>query len=764
MGFKQAQVFLLLSLFSLAHASSLQDDFNTVKQRARESFCWPTNATIATVVSQALSFQALANSTCYFPDVNYTDRSRANWLTFTHITRVNTMTQALMYPWSSLFMDQTLNQTVHCTLGVWLNNDWTSDNWWYQWIGVELQLQEIYLMLTYTNNTSPFEEQAMIEASYNSAWWVNDWSGGANLVWMIQVELMRGLASNNYSAVMQGFTAMWADVSLKSPTQNGQGIMPDHSYHFHGEQILSFSYGADYLSDILLFFRVAVGTVYSLPANTIDLLASFMAEGNAHLTFGNYFDYNLVGRNVDRPSSLQTYYVGTDTYATRLIASLASDPVVQQHLYAYADRIDVLPNATRLVGARYFWTSDFFSFHRPTWGATVRMHGNNTFWTVISNECDNSENLLAELTAQGILNVYGNLDPDMVGQEYFTANTDNAIFPLWNWTSINGATTEADQPLEPCENSVWAEIQTNFVGGTDDGLYGLVAMDTATHNLTAHRSWYFFDDIIVALGSNITDPKHVNVKTALASRIIPIATDMSGTGLLSIMWNNGTFLPSLSDGLYQFRAGEVRAFAAGGNTYVPFYPDEENAVTPSPLVVELGSKSASWTDIGPFTGQSTARVLAATIDHGFGPMLGAGYTYMIYPNTTNPLSAYDQVPVECVVNNANVQGVSDARNSISMITFWAPGTYSCISKMVPSYSVTISSTSAAIVLVRMDSMFVNVTASHPFLINSAITISVDRHAQGNNCNAITADETLFNVQLPTNSDYVGQPVTVSCSM
>ena len=98
------------------------------------------------------------------------------------------------------------------------------------------------------------------------------------------------------------------------------------------------------------------------------------------------------------------------------------------------------------------------------------MHGNNSFFTVVSNECDNSENTQGEHTGEamqrsdrwyapficrlfsvtpgdGVLNVFASGEHDAAMSAY------GGIFPLLNWHALNGITVEADIPIEPCR---WA--------------------------------------------------------------------------------------------------------------------------------------------------------------------------------------------------------------------------------------------------------------------------------------------------------------------
>ncbi|CAF3356154.1 unnamed protein product [Rotaria socialis] len=90
------------------------------------------------------------------------------------------------------------------------------------------------------DNTTNFEVQKITEISFRSDWWEHNPGTGANLVWMLQIELYRSLATNNRTGIEQGFTRMWQDIVV-SPL-GGQGIQNDWSYHFQRTQLLSGAY------------------------------------------------------------------------------------------------------------------------------------------------------------------------------------------------------------------------------------------------------------------------------------------------------------------------------------------------------------------------------------------------------------------------------------------------------------------------------------------------------------------------------------------
>lgn len=144
-------------------------DIETVLERSRVIFGWPAADDIEAVVATAKQNANSLNATCYWPDIDYYDQNRANWLTFTHLGRVTPIIQAVTAPYSPVFEDAALLSKAHCALDVWLNRDFTNPNWWYQWIGVEVNLQSGFMMLG-QNRTTAQEQAQLIEYSYNSAW------------------------------------------------------------------------------------------------------------------------------------------------------------------------------------------------------------------------------------------------------------------------------------------------------------------------------------------------------------------------------------------------------------------------------------------------------------------------------------------------------------------------------------------------------------------------------------------------------------------
>ena len=310
------------SAAAVARAGIAADpDMATVAQRLLADREWVPAAALPVAAAQAQALAAQLNATCYWPNIDYySSQDRANWPAAAHLSNVRLMAQALATPGSPVFDELALAASTHCALGVWLARKFSNQNWWYGWIGDNLQLQGVYLLLG-ANRTSAAEQAAMVSASYDSAWWLNQWGGGANLVDMLTVQVLRGCASGNASALDQAFATMWSNaVQGHAAGENWQGIVDDLAYHFHGQQLLSAAYGQGWLNEMLSFWAYTAGTRFAMPDAHEAVLAQFMAEGDLSLTFGSGFDFGTQGRAIARPFGFSWSLPSTT------IAALATRP------------------------------------------------------------------------------------------------------------------------------------------------------------------------------------------------------------------------------------------------------------------------------------------------------------------------------------------------------------------------------------------------------------------------------------------------------
>jgi hypothetical protein len=239
-----------------ADSSAGGNDVATVRQRLLTTLWWNGNATATAHAAWDLAATLLPNKT--WPDINYDDPGdRSVWLTFSHITRVVTMCAAVSNPASPAFNASGIIGPIRNALAFWLEMDFQNDNWWFNMIGVPQQVSGAFLMLQVTPGAvsggfpSPWDVTRGYTIMYRAQWW-NASLGyivdGANLAWMMQVQLVRGVlpAAVNMTALNQGFARLWQEAKVVNRTTDfalAEGVQADWSYAFHGPQLQIASYG-----------------------------------------------------------------------------------------------------------------------------------------------------------------------------------------------------------------------------------------------------------------------------------------------------------------------------------------------------------------------------------------------------------------------------------------------------------------------------------------------------------------------------------------
>jgi chondroitin AC lyase len=718
------------------------DDFALIRQRVLELSIWPTSDVLNITVQNAINASNTLNSSCYWPDVNYTDQTvKGPWDTEKHIFRVNMMIQAVTVSGSSIKNDPQILAKAHCALNVWLVNDWKNPNWWFQEIGIPLELTGQLLMLG--DNATSFEIEKIKEISFRSAWWIpSPYHVGANLVWMVQIEIYRSLATKNITGLEEGFSRMWEDVTFGNTT--AAGVQLDWSYHFHAYELLSGSYGLVWANNVLLFLQCSLNTRYQPNEETLLFFANFLVKGDAWMIMTQEWDWQIRGRGISTPNELASHGFTTDWI--RSLAQLIKSKEIQVELNNFADRLDNKSHVPLLLGNKHFFGSDYLVHRRPNWIATVKTQSMRTLPT----ECLLGQNQKDEHGGQGVLNLYRPGTND-----YFN------IFPILDWQAINGITVEHDIPLETCIGGGFSIIRTRFVGGVSDGQYGFMYMDTATHNLTAKRSWSFYDDAIIALATDLTLTTRTTAWTALASRLLPI-------GQITIGFFNST-IRTLPDGNFSFpyiqnKTSNVQWIHVGGSDIGYLLQLQQQYAS---VEVQVGMKTGDFSSIGPDNFTVTARMLTLAINHGRGPFNNLDYNYMILPNVSlesmpRLIKQYDEEQVfACISSNGHFHGTMWPSLKRASFVLWDDNatTFACKS---PIFEINIQLSRSGAYLFSETKTDFTLTATHSKRYNTTINAIVDRMGHGEGCSTVDVTATNMTTRLPPTRAWIGASVNVTC--
>ena len=409
----------------------LPPDADVVAGRMRKALL-PTSSSArqaAVVKAQQLS-AALLPSNCTWPDVHYGDKSRTEWSPSTHVARVFSMAVGATVAPSGAVAARLL-ANVTCALRAWVSLDPRSDNWWFNQIDVPQSLSDTCLLLT--RSGVPTDLQPPLVAIMKRATWWKGWTG-ANLVWMVNVQIRRGLFTGNSTAVSGGFQRLFQEaVVVRFPAD---GIQADGSYSQHGDngrtQLLAGSYGSVFTQDLLQAVTFSVNTTYAATAAQAAALAGFITRGQAWMTTPTRrWDFNVIGRGATRPGSPGS--VGFSGLAQ--LAAEVPQPQRQQ-LLDYAGRLAGRRSAPALTGSTVYPCTDY-TVHRGTdWFVSIKTFSNRT----VPARCVNEEAKTSQLVSNGAVAVYSNSS---------TAPYDD-MGGLWDYHRIPGIAAEQNTPFLAC--------------------------------------------------------------------------------------------------------------------------------------------------------------------------------------------------------------------------------------------------------------------------------------------------------------------------
>lgn len=466
---------LLVLLFAASTASAAA--FDTLRTRYTAGY-----SAEVSVESQARSVAApgFLLSSGKWSDINYSEVPSGSWSPWDHTRRLLVMARAYRTPGQPLYRDAQLRAAIESALaavpsyyGV---NTLPLGNWWFWTLGVPLDLGPTLVLMRGDINQTIYDDCVRtlawhIGSAPATRGLVGPAPVGENLVWSGYTHLALALARDD-APMLGAVRDALASVSMTTPED---GIQADGSFHQHGPQLYTGGYGAAFANDLSKFQLLTTGTEYALPPAALASLADYLADGVAWSLYGNYFDVSAMSRYVANSS-----YDGSDGAAALRQAAQFTSPRQADIIAASAH--------DGPYGHRHFFESDYTVHRRYGWFASVKMFSTRTK----SGERTNGENLLGSRQSDGRSYVVQS------GDEFFGLD----IRPAFDWTRLPGTTVE--QKADTANDSYGFGTRA-FAGGTGDGQNGVSAMDYAPLNstLTAKKSWFFFDDVIVFLTNSI---------------------------------------------------------------------------------------------------------------------------------------------------------------------------------------------------------------------------------------------------------------------
>lgn len=498
------------------------------------------------------------------------------------------------------------------------------------------------------------------------------------------------------------------------PTTSGEGVYDDFTYLNHGVYPLVGTYGAACLCDrlittasVLAGTKFEVNSVYKYNQalwiyNTFDpqmYRGNVMAWGNGREPgTGDESGRMVIISAVDL---LGVFSDDDDKLLKEFIHRHVDDKnmkkvISQMSVAQIADLVHVMDEEIEVPERNYahvYYHGDAVVWHRADYAVGIHMHSHR----IGNYECINDVNKTGWYQGDGAVLLYNAADSDDPFDDDF-----------WNHSNpyhIPGTTEDVQSRLASSYRVPYLSPPT-FVGGAEmDNQYVTAVMDfEAFHNekapqnadigyggdfdlhnndLKVKKSWFMFDDEVVALGAGINSTTGFEVQTTVENHA------MSGVAAPEAN------APAANSSVEH----EVSVVRNGCSIYGLEKVTVDGNVLKNTLDgIDQTFENASWAHLEGYAGyyfpqggvltaykeNKSDPYLELFLSHGKNPK-DAAYAYTLLPNrTAEETAAYAANPdITVLSNTAAIQAVREKNTNITGMVFWQPGTFHGFTASIP---------------------------------------------------------------------------------
>ncbi|MFC0532028.1 polysaccharide lyase family 8 super-sandwich domain-containing protein [Phytohabitans kaempferiae] len=596
----------------------------------------------------------------------------------TSYTRVASLALAYRTHGSALAGDQALRDDIVNALE-WLyanayNETMTqSGNWWDWFIGVPAQLVDAVDLMR--SDLSAEQIQRFMRPVVKFP----NFSGmtGANLVWVANVWARSGALLDNDARIARARDELH-EVFLY--VTSSDGFYEDGSFVQHKVVAYNGGYGSSLLEDLTEIIDWLEGSPWEITDPGRANVTRWVYDAFEPLMYRGLMMDMTRGREVSR-SYLTDHSRGHSIIGTvmrvvgfapaadaahfrGLVKGWILDDTYRDY-FQYASLPDIV-KAKAIVGDasvaplraadqyHQYASMDRAVQWRPDYTFALSMSSDR----IATHESINDENVRGWYQGEGMTYLY---NPDISQYTDFWPTVDPYHLP--GTTIDTHARTDAD-------GNRYRNAEREAGGAEILGLYGTSSMKLLAQSSTlrAKKSWFAFDNEIVALGTGITSTDNRAIQTTVDNRKLAGAGDQQLTVDGTVEPSNLGWSAQLDDVGTIHLAGNVPGADLG--YYFP------KSATVDAL---RQSRTGAWSDIDQrptaLTDPITAQYLTLWLDHGSNPTNGT-YQYALLPGqSAAEVDAYGDHPDFTVLaNTPDVQAVQENTLGVTGIQFWNPAT------------------------------------------------------------------------------------------
>lgn len=625
----------------------------------------------------------------------------------TAVSRIQSMAVVYASKGSKYYQNADLEADILYALQWYYDNVWNEEldnkamfgNWYHWWISLPQGISNIVILMHDVIPADLLAGEAKVLKHFNedpkTVYKVKGAAGpmemtGANLSETSLASQLRGAACSDPLAVVNG--TKYFDEFICVVEKGKEGILSDGSFIQHTNLAYTGGYGSTLLNTADKLVYVSAGTDWEVASEKLDVLWNFIWDGIRPLyADGAVFDM-VGGRGIARPtaSDLKTGRVILEAVA---LLSKSAPEAWQGKLQSFvkyqaqagisamggeseyfADRSAAAMSAVQDIlndssveavdnagYAKVFGGMDKAVSHNPDFSLGISYASGRTGRFEFGNE----ENKQGWHQSDGATYIY-NGDPNQYSDNYWNTvdnqrlagiTTDHSTWSLANWGNYPG--------------------NANLNGGSSVGQFATVTMnfknykDATNPNLAARKSWFVFDNEVVALGMGIS-----GIDTSKTTETIVENKKINGNNKLIIdgeeqsttIDNQKNSLPNVS---WAWLEGNTDKDAMGY-----YFPEG------SKLDVLRESREGSWADINGSAGMDASKItrnyLSLAVPHGenannkLDSFKKESYSYVLLPSmNSEEVKAYAENPdIQVLCNSTFVQAVADHKANAAGYIFW----------------------------------------------------------------------------------------------
>jgi chondroitin AC lyase len=549
----------------------------------------------------------------YWSDIDYQSPLRSSWKPSWHLYRVMLLCRAYYK-----YKDQKYLDAVHLALHFWISNDFQCTNWWQNQINVPFAYTSLMIMLDgqATQEELNYVKDKLIKRIpiYKPT--------GQNLIWQYDNQARVALLHHDQGA----FNTLMKGMQQVIQVSVAEGIQPDYSFQQHGVQLQFGNYGMHFVNSLLFWMNVTAGSKFAFAPDKQEILFKYCADGLKWTIYKGAMDITGIGRQIRNDYTIKRGLNLFDDF--NLIKQIDPDKDICRYVL---DGFYTTQQANcKLKGNKGFWRSAYMIQRDGNYMMSVKTHGG----TVKKVEAINGENLKGSFLNDGVTLI------QQTGLEY------RNIEALWNWDMLPGTT--CDTTVDPADRKIFGSSNdaSDFVGQLSNEHEGISTMYYNRLGVTAYKSYFFVDDMMIALGAGITSPNSAHVVTTLNQHFYrgkALATGTT-TNNRQWLWQDSIAYFSLSGKQNIQSRIEQRV----GNWYSIDQASEDKPVSGSLITMYIGHQQTNQ------------------------------YAYAIKPAVSlaeTKSVAQNNLPT-VISNTTEIQAI--ATPNLAMIVFYKPGTISVL--------------------------------------------------------------------------------------